>query len=64
MSKVKRCFQVPAQLSCASTALLVLRLIAGVAFMYHGWGKIQSPMTWMGPESAVPGFLQFFRCSS
>lgn len=59
MSKVKRCFQVPAQLSCASTALLVLRLIAGVAFMYHGWGKIQSPMTWMGPESAVPGFLQF-----
>lgn len=39
-------------------ALLVLRVVAGLAFMFHGWGKIQSPMSWMGPDSGVPGFLQ------
>ncbi len=41
------------------TALLILRLIVGVAFIFHGWGKIQSPFSWMGPDAAVPGILQF-----
>ncbi len=27
--------------------------------MFHGYGKIQNPLAWMGPDSAVPGFLQF-----
>ncbi len=26
--------------------------------MLHGYGKIQTPFTWMGPDAAVPGFLQ------
>lgn len=41
-----------------SAALVVLRLVVGVAFAIHGWGKIQNAFHWMGPESGVPGFLQ------
>jgi putative oxidoreductase len=41
-----------------SGALLLLRIVAGVAFMLHGWGKIQNPLGWMGPESPVPGIFQ------
>lgn len=36
--------------------LLVLRVLAGVAMAFHGWGKIQHPTTWMDgkfPEPAV-----------
>jgi len=41
-----------------STGLLVLRLVAGLAFMFHGWGKIKNPTGWM-PESAnIPGIFQ------
>jgi putative oxidoreductase len=40
------------------TALLLLRLVVGIAFMYHGYGKIQHPMTWMGPQSTYPGIFQ------
>ena len=39
-------------------ALLLVRLVVGIAFMYHGYGKIQHPMTWMGPDSAYPGVFQ------
>lgn len=39
-------------------ALLAIRLIVGLAFVLHGKDKIQSPMSWMGPDSPVPGFLQ------
>jgi putative oxidoreductase len=42
----------------ASLGLLALRLLAGVALMFHGWGKIQSPFSWMGPDSGTPGILQ------
>lgn len=60
----KDCFK-PAIQSCkASMALLVLRLIAGTAFMLHGWGKMQAPFGWMGPEAPVPGFLQFLAAFS
>lgn len=41
----------------ASWGLLALRLVVGVAFMFHGWGKIQNPFGWMGPDSPIPGFL-------
>lgn len=49
---------------CASLGLLVLRVILGAAFMLHGYGKIQSPMNWMGPDAPVPGFLQFLAALS
>jgi len=38
--------------------LLVLRLVAGAAFLAHGWGKIQTPFGWMPPDAPVPGVLQ------
>ncbi|MFN8644928.1 MAG: DoxX family protein [Candidatus Binatia bacterium] len=38
--------------------LLLLRLVAGAAFLMHGAGKIQSPFAWMPPEASVPGALQ------
>lgn len=38
--------------------LLLFRVICGYAFMLHGWGKIQNPFVWMGPDSTVPGVLQ------
>jgi putative oxidoreductase len=42
----------------ASAALLAIRLVAGAAFMHHGFTKIQNPFAWMGPNSPMPGFLQ------
>lgn len=44
--------------------LLLVRIVFGLAMMLHGWGKIQSPMNWMGPESAVPGVFQFLAALS
>lgn len=37
---------------------LLIRVICGIAMMIHGWGKIQNPMGWMGPDAPVPGILQ------
>lgn len=37
-------------------ALLALRLVAGPAFILHGWPKFQHAFNWMG--DAVPGWLQ------
>lgn len=42
----------------ASVGLLVLRLVAGPAFVVHGWGKIRDPFGWMGPDAPIPGFFQ------
>jgi putative oxidoreductase len=44
-----------------AVGLLLLRVVTGAAFMFHGWYKIQSPggaFGWMGPEAPVPGVLQ------
>ena len=37
----------------ASAALLLLRLVVGAAFVFHGWGKIQTPFGWNPPESPI-----------
>ncbi len=63
-TKLKCLFQPLAQPTCASLSLLFIRLVIGVAFMMHGWGKIQNPFAWMGPEAPVPGFLQFLAALS
>lgn len=39
-------------------ALLLVRLVVGLAFMHHGYGKIQHPLNWMGPDSGYPGIFQ------
>src|SRR6266850_8376246 len=41
-----------------SAGLLVPRLVVGLAFMYHGYGKIRNPLGWMGPDAGFPGILQ------
>lgn len=58
------CLQTVPQSICASSALLLIRWIAGTAFIFHGWGKIQNPFGWMGPESPVPAFFQFLAALS
>lgn len=55
---LKRIFATPEHSSFGDVALLLLRLVVGAAFMLHGWGKIQQPFGWMGPESNVPGLFQ------
>jgi putative oxidoreductase len=42
----------------SSLGLLVVRLVAGAALMFHGWPKIQAPFDWMGETSRYPGYLQ------
>ncbi|MCS7263786.1 MAG: DoxX family protein [Armatimonadetes bacterium] len=38
--------------------LTIVRILSGLAFVHHGWGKIQNPFGWMGPEAPVPGIFQ------
>jgi putative oxidoreductase len=53
-----RLFQ-PLRLSArASAGLLLLRLVVGLAFIFHGYGKIHNPFGWMGPNATVPAVLQ------
>jgi putative oxidoreductase len=38
--------------------LLALRVVTGLAFVLHGWGKLQAgPFQWMGPDGP-PGPIQ------
>jgi putative oxidoreductase len=64
MKKVKRLLQPGSQPIPASFALLLIRLVAGVAFVIHGSQKIQNPLGWMGPESPVPGLFQLLAAVS
>jgi putative oxidoreductase len=43
-----------------STAVLLLRIIVGIAFIIHGYGKITDPLHWLdnGPLLGVPPWLQ------
>ena len=41
-----------------SVGLFFLRLIAGLAFMLHGWPKIQHAFNWMGADTPVPSIFQ------
>ncbi len=61
---IKSFFSTSNQATAISIALLILRVVAGLAFMHHGWGKIQNPMAWMGPDAQVPAFLQLLAAVS
>ena len=58
MSQIRAFFFPPLAPGRYSIPLFLLRLVAGAAFMYHGWSKIQSPFTWMGPDSGTPALFQ------
>lgn len=64
LAQVKSYFQPLPQSTAVSTALLVLRLIAGAAFVMHGSVKIVNPLGWMGPEATIPGFFQLLAAIS
>lgn len=55
---MKRLFRPSTVSGRISTGLLILRLVAGLAFIFHGYGKIQNPTGWMGENASVPGFFQ------
>ncbi|MDY7093446.1 MAG: DoxX family protein [Acidobacteriota bacterium] len=55
---LKRFFVAPAHSTFTDVALLLLRFVAGLAFMFHGWDKIRQPFSWMGPDAAIPGIFQ------
>lgn len=65
-TNLKHYLQPVPQPTFSSTALLLLRLIVGAAFVLHGWGKIQTPFNWMPSQAPVhiPGFFQFFAALS
>jgi putative oxidoreductase len=48
----------------AAWGLLVVRVVFGLGIAQHGWGKIQHPFNWMGPDASVPAFLQFLAALS
>jgi putative oxidoreductase len=48
----------------AATGLLILRVLAGLGLMAHGFPKIQNPFGWMGPGAPIPGFFQFLAAFS
>lgn len=55
---MRKYLAVPEQSASASIALLLVRAVAGLAFMLHGWPKIQNPFGWMGPDAFAPGIFQ------
>lgn len=61
---MNRAFSPARQSLLTSVALLLVRVVAGLAFVLHGWGKIQHPFDWMGPEATVPGFFQLLAAVS
>jgi len=55
---IKAWLSVPDVSTPVAVALLLVRVVGGSAFMLHGWGKIQNPLSWMGPDGFAPGVLQ------
>jgi putative oxidoreductase len=55
---MKKFFAVRTHSGDVDVVLLLIRLVTGFAFLLHGWGKIQHPMSWMGPESFIPAIFQ------
>jgi putative oxidoreductase len=56
--EIRRFCTVSGHSAFADIALLLIRFVAGLAFTMHGWGKIQNPFGWMGPDAFAPGIFQ------
>ena len=56
--QLKQLFTAPSHTTGSDIALLLVRLVAGVAFIWHGAPKIQNPFGWMGPNSFAPAPFQ------
>ena len=54
------------QSTFTSAALLLLRLVAGIGFVFHGSGKIENPFDWLPPQApiSIPAFFQFLAAIS
>src|SRR4051812_17777026 len=61
---IKKCLATRVSSKSVDAALLLIRLVMGAAFVYHGWGKIQTPMAWMPAGAPVPGVLQLLAAIS
>jgi putative oxidoreductase len=66
VANIKRLSQPFPQPRFASAALLFLRLVAGIAFVFHGSGKIQNPFDWVPSQApiSIPSFFQFLAAIS
>lgn len=58
MNAVCRMISPPTLTGRPAVGLLILRLVCGLAFMFHGWSKIQNPFGWMGPDASIPAIFQ------
>jgi len=58
---IKRFFQIREQNVSASLVLFAVRIVMGIAFIYHGWAKMQNPFGWIPTDAAmhIPPFFQF-----
>lgn len=63
---IKNIFKIREQDYTASFGLLLLRLVVGIAFIYHGWDKIQNPFGWIPAEAPlkVHSIFQFLAALS
>jgi len=54
-------FRKPGTSNTVAIVLLLLRVVAGAAFIFHGWQKIQQPASWVPPGGpvAIPSVFQF-----
>ena len=61
LNKIRFMLQVQGFSNFANFSVLLLRVVVGLAFMIHGFSKIQNPFAWMdpwlGPQAPV-GILQ------
>lgn len=64
LEKFKTFLQTSSQNNVGSAAILLLRLVVGLAFVTHGSAKIVHPFAWMPPEAPIPAVLQFLAAFS
>lgn len=57
---IKKIFSVQEHSAQITVSLLIMRVIIGSAFMFHGWGKIQNPAGWL-PEGGPMPISPFFQ---